>query len=246
MSFKTRFVAFASVLAAVGAISVAATSAASADICESEAAAGKLPAGTLLCNSIENFEVSGTLTDKKLNQSVELKEGTFNGFVAITGVGPITGVIHGVTAAKPFEATIKLFGLPTKVGLTFTQVGESNGVLNQIAPTGNCLAAPEELCVHESIPTSANLGFTSITLFGLKIPLHCKTSSPVSLPLEENLMLFGELLNPAIGSHFTGTTTFPSISCNFFEEPLTAIFNSVLLTSLFSGPGNSYSLFVKA
>jgi hypothetical protein len=233
----TRFVAFASTLAVCGALSVAATSA--------PAAAATCPEPNFLCEKIENFEVFGTLHDKKLNQDVQLKEGAFNGIVAITGISPITGVIQGVTTAKPFEAPIKLFGLTAKVGLTFEEVGEANGVLDQIEPAGNCLAAPSELCVHESIPTQANLGFTSITLFGLKIPLHCKTSKTVSLPLEEDLMLFAELLNPKVGSHFTGETTFPSISCNFFEEPLTAVFNSVLLTSLFSGPGNTYSLFVK-
>jgi hypothetical protein len=248
MSFKTRFLAFASTLAAVGAISVAATSAASAEICETEAAAGKLPAGTVFCKSIENFEVSGTLTDKKLNQSVELKEGAFNGFVAFTSFAfsNIHGDLHGVTTAKPFEAPIKLFGLTTKVGLTFEEVGEAEGeIQGPIPPSGNCMAS-EILCVHESVPTKANLGFTSITLFGLKLPLHCKTSTPVNLPLEENLGLFDELLNPSVGSHFTGTTTFPSISCSFVQEPLTALFNSVLLTTLFSGPGNTYSLFVKA
>jgi hypothetical protein len=250
MSFKTRFLAIASTLAAVGAISVAATSAASAaTICETEAS--KLPAGTVFCKSIENFEVSGSLTAKKLNQSIELKEGTFNGYAAFTSLAffeqNVHGVIHGTVSVPPFEATIKLFGLSTKVGLSFTQEGPSEGVIESVADgTGNCANIPTAPCVKETIPTKANIGFTSITLFGLKLPLHCKTAKPASLPLEENLLLFQELLNPEVGSHFTGTTTFPPVTCNFFEEPLTALFNSALLTSLFSGPGNSYSLFVKA
>jgi hypothetical protein len=233
MSVKTRFVAFATTLALCGGLSVAATSA--------PASAAECPAMSFLCEKIEGFEVFGTLHDKKLNQDVQLKEGAFNGIVAITGVAPITGIIEGVTTAKPFEAPIKLFGIETKVGLTFEEVGEAKGVLDQIEPTGNCLAAPSELCVHESIPTQANLGFTSITLFGVKIALNCKTSSTVSLPLEENLMLFAELLNPKVGSHFTGETTFPSIKC---EGPAGAI-EGIVLTRLFSGPGNTYSLFVK-
>jgi len=245
MSFKTRIVAFATMLAAVGALSVAVTSAASATtICEREAAANKLPAGTVFCESIENFEVSGTLTAKKLNQSVELKEGTFNGYVAFQSFAPIKGNINGVTSAKPGEAPIKLLGLETTLGFTFEQVGEANGVLDQVASgTGNCANNPGGICVHESIPTQANLGFTSIKLLGLKIPLNCKTSKPVSLPLEEDLLLFEELLNPAVGSHFTGTTTFPSVKCT---NEIFALLNSSLLTSLFSGPGNNYSLFVKA
>jgi hypothetical protein len=245
MSFKTRLVAFATTLVAVGALSVAATSAASAEtICEREAKAGKLPAGTEFCESIENFEVSGSLEVKKLNQSVELKEGTFNGYVAFTSFAPVSGSLNGVTAAKPFEATIKLFGLPTKVGLTFEQVGEANGSLTQTEfGTGNCANNPSGLCVHESVPTQANLGFTSITFFGLKIPLSCKTATPVNLPLAEDLLLFEELLNPLVGSHFTGTTTYPPIHCSEF---LTGLFNSALLTTLFSGPNNNYSIFVKA
>jgi hypothetical protein len=241
---KTRLVAFASTLAAAGALSVAATSAASAEtICEREGTAGKLPAGTIFCNGIENYEVSGTLTDKKLNQSVGLKEGTFNGYLAFTSIFPFEGNISGVTAQKPFEATIKVFGIPTKVGLTF-ELGEANGVFTEIEPAGspNCEVSPGEPCEHVSIPTSASLGFTSITLFGLKLPLRCKTSSPVSLPLEENLLLFEELGNPTVGLHFTGTTTFPPIHCTGF---LVGPFEGTLLTTLFSGPGNTYSLFVK-
>jgi hypothetical protein len=210
-------------------------------ICEAEAAAGKLPAGTFYCDSLQNYEVSGALTVKKLNQAIEVKEGTFNGFLALTGFVPIEGEVHGAVAIKPYEATIKVFGTPTKVGLSYEQVGESEGSLTGVPP-GNCAESLGDLCVHESIPTKANIGFTSITWFGLKFPLSCKTSTPVNLPLEENLLLFEELLNPGVGSRFTGTTTFPSIRCTEF---LTGFFNSALLTNLFSGAGNTYSLFVK-
>jgi hypothetical protein len=215
---------------------------ANAEICNTEAEAGKLPPGTIVCFGVENWEVSGSLTDRKLNQSLELKEGTFNGFSAFTNIEPVTGVIHGVAAVKPFEATIKLFGTSTKVGLTFEEVGEANGSINEIAHgTGNCVVAPEELCVHESIPTQANLGFTSITLFGLKIPVSCKTVTPVSLPLEEDLMLFGELFNPQVGSHFMGTTTFPPVKCG----GAFGIVDSVVLSALFSGPNNRYSIKIR-
>jgi hypothetical protein len=218
-----------------------------ATICEKEAAAGKLPAETVFCKSIENYEVSGALTVQKLNQSIEVKEGTFNGFVAFTrfilGLN-LEGALRGTVAIKPSETTLKLFGMPSKVGLTFEQVGEAEGSLTGAElGSGNCASNPELPCVHESIPVKANIGFTSLTLFGLKFPLQCKTSTPVNLPLEENLLLFAELLNPTVGSHFTGTTTFPSIHCSEF---FTGLFNSALLTNLFSGPGNTYSLFVKA
>jgi hypothetical protein len=214
-----------------------------ATICEKEGAAGKLPAGTLYCDSIENFEVSGALTDKKLNQALEVKEGTFNGFVALTGYTPIEGALHGAVAIKPSEATITVFGQPTKVGLTFEQVGESEGsIMSALLGSGNCANNPSDICVHETIPTKANIGFTSITLFGLKFPLSCKTSTPVNLPLEETLLLFEELLNGGVGSHFIGTTTFPTIRCTEF---LLGSFNSALLTDLFSGEGNTYSLYVK-
>jgi hypothetical protein len=214
-----------------------------ATICEKEAAAGKLPAGTFFCKSVENWEVSGALTVKKLNQAIEVKEGTFNGFLALTSFTPIEGDLHGTVAIKPSEATIRVFGTPTKVGLTFEQVGEAEGLVTSVlAGTGNCAISLGDRCVHESVPIKANIGFTSITFFGLKFPLSCKTTTPVNLPLEENLLLFEELLNSTVGSHFTGTTTFPSISCTEF---FTGFFNSSLLTSLFSGSGNTYSLFVR-
>jgi len=208
-------------------------------ICQSEEAAGKLPPGTLSCISLENHEVLGRLTDRKLNQSIELQEGTFNGFVAFTSFFPIGGTIHGIIAAKPFEATIKVFGVAAKVGLTFEQVGEANGSIEEIARS-NCPAELFQRCFHESIPTQVNLGFTSITLPGVTIPLSCKTATPVSLPLEANLLGPAETINGG-GSHFTGTTTFPTVKC---EGPLGTV-ESVVLSALLSGPNNAYSITIR-
>jgi IPT/TIG domain len=208
-------------------------------ICQKEEQAGKLPPETVFCTSEQYPGVSGSLGFRKLNQSVEVKEGTFTGLVAFQGFEPIRGVVHGVATVKPFEATIKLLGVSAKVGVTFEEVRGLNGSLTEAGRgTGNCVAEPEELCVHESLPLEVNMGFTSLTLAGLKIPLECKTARPVSLPLSENVMLFGEFLDA--GSHFTGTTTYPRISC---RGPV-GVVEGAILSALVSGPGNSYSLVI--
>jgi hypothetical protein len=72
------------------------------------------------------------------------------------------------------------------------------------------------------------------TILGVKFPLRCKTSKPIQFPLSENLVLHGELLNFEVGSHFVGTTEFPSVTCGL---KLFKVLNEDLLTSDFSGPG---------
>jgi len=242
MSFKAgRIAALGATLAAVGAMAVATTSASAAFPVNCEEAKPEAP----LCENFTEFEVFGSLGIKKLNQTIELKEGKFNGYLELLSLYPITGIVHGVTTVKPFEVPIKLFGISSKVALTFEQVGNVNGSLTQLATaTGspNCEQNPSEPCVNLSVPTEVNIGFTSLTIFGFKFPLHCKTSKPFSLPLSENLRLNEELLDFEVGSHFTGTDTFPSVTCS---NELFASLNSSILTSQFSGPENTYSLFIR-
>jgi hypothetical protein len=94
-----------------------------------------------------------------------------------------------------------------------------------------------------SVPTLANIRFTSITTSeGPNFAMECETSTPISFPLLENLRLTEELLNFEVGSHFTGTITFPTVTC--VKEPRQKR-NERLLTEAFSGPENSYSLFIR-
>jgi hypothetical protein len=84
-----------------------------------------------------------------------------------------------------------------------------------------------------SLPAKANLGFNSITLFGLKFPINCVTSEPLAFNLLDTLS-FEELVS--VGAHFTGTTKFPTVKC----EASASL--AATLTSLFSGPSNAYSI----
>jgi hypothetical protein len=240
MSMKTcRVAAIGATLAAVGTMAVAATSASAAAL-NCEEAKSTAP----ICENFVQFEASGTIQDKKANEAIPLNEGRFNGYLELLSLQPITGQVHGLVTSQPQEVEAKLFGLPAKLGVTFEQVGVTNGSLTQLSPEGNpnCERIPTEVCVNLSVPTEANIGFTSLTVFGLKFSLKCKTSKPISFPLSDNLMLNEELLNFEVGSHFVGTTTFPSVTCGteFFKS-----LNENLLTSDFSGPENAYSLFIR-
>jgi lysophospholipase L1-like esterase len=176
---------------------------------------------------LENWVVSGSLTPKRLNQAIALPEGsTFNGEAAIdvlTG----SGTIEGTTTVPAFEAPIKILGIPAKVGLTVTQVGTSAGTISPSTTLAGGLSV--------SLPTQLNLGVTSFTIFGLKIPNQCQTAEPLSLNLSDNLTI--EELD-STGLHFTGSTTIPRVKC---EGPL-GIVEEAVLSSLISGPGNAYSI----
>jgi hypothetical protein len=86
-----------------------------------------------------------------------------------------------------------------------------------------------------TLPTQLNLGVTSFTIFGLKIPNQCQTAEPLSLNLSDDLSV--EELSTT-GLHFMGTTTIPRVKC---EGPL-GIVEEAVLSSLLTGPGNAYSL----
>jgi hypothetical protein len=242
MSLKARSIgALGATLVAMGAMAVAsATASAVAPLTCAEA-----KSEAKICEDLVEFEASGSITDRKLNQAIPLKEGRYNGYLELQNLFPVSGLVHGLVTSQPLEVEVKLFGSPAKVGVTFEQVGVVTGSLTQIEPKGspNCELNPvEEVCVTLSVPTEANIGFTSVTVFGLKFPMKCKTSKPIVFPLTENLRLVEELLNFEVGSHFTGTTTFPSVTCG---AELFKFLNESFLTSDFSGPENSYSLFIR-
>jgi len=226
-------------LAAMGAMAVATASASAAPL-TCEEAGSTAP----LCLNFVQFEASGSLIDKKLNEPIPLNEGRFNGYLELVSLAPITGFVHGLVTSQPQEIPTRLFGHNAKLTVTFEQVGITSGTLNQIPVEGspNCERIPTEVCVNLSVPTEANIGFTSLTSSGTNFSMNCKTSKPISFPLSENLMLNEELLNFAVGSHFVGTTDFPPVTCA--KEPRQNK-NERLLTETFSGPDNPYSLFIR-
>ncbi len=168
-----------------------------------------------------NWVLSGTLKDQRLGQTITLPKGaTFNGSATIPGT--LTGNI----LVPNFSATVKILGLPTTVGLSMTEVGPATGTISPSTTTaGNLVIAGS---------AKANIGIKSVGLFGLNIPTTCQTSSPAVFPLNADL----PALDLTTGATFTGTTTLPSVKCGGILGGLL----SPILTALFSGPNNSYSL----
>jgi hypothetical protein len=220
-----RLVALAASLAVVGGMSVAAA-----------------PAFAGITLTLTNHAVSGYLTPKKLGEPVVLpKHSTFNGVVKLASSPPTPGwggTLTGSLSVPPFEASLKLVGLiPTTVGLTFTEVGTSEGTIGE-APAADCpnpaLPGP---CAQMKVTSRAIIGITEVGLLGIGVPVHCETAEPVVFNLTDDLT-FEEVTE--IGPHFTGTVTIPSIRCDGLEGLAVA----PLLTTLMSGPDNPYALYI--
>jgi hypothetical protein len=204
------------------------------------AAATPASAAFRIGTKFENWVVRGSLTAKKSQQTVTLPEGsTFNGsgevfFETVGEVVTVNGTINGSVFVPPFNATLTLpiLGVPTPVtvGITFTQVGQTNGI---IKPATGCTG--EGACVTLTAPTKANVGFSVVGILGIKAPLRCETSEPIELPLTQTLS-FQELFLG--GTHFTGMTTIPPIKC----PGLQGLVLGPVLTTALSGPENPYSI----
>jgi hypothetical protein len=184
--------------------------------------------------------VSGSLTAKKSQQTVTLPEGsTFNGIAEFSvenpaGVVLLNGTLTGSVFVPPFNATVTLpilgTSTPVTMGITFTQVGQTEGI---IKPGTGC--SGEGACVTLTAPARADVGFSVVGILGIKVPLHCETSEPIELALTQTLQ-FQELILK--GNHFTGTTTIPPIKC----PGLQGVVLGPALTTALSGPENPYSI----
>jgi hypothetical protein len=199
------------------------------------------PAWAGFSTSFVNWAVSGSLTPKKLGEPVVLPKGsTFNGVANIGTLTPteLSGTVSGTLYVPPFKTTLKLGGLvPSEVGVTFTEVGKSEGTMSLGAP-GACAGSPYSgECANMKVTSKAIVGITVVGLLGIDVPTECHTSEPVTFNLSTTLTL-GELLD--VGPHFSGTTTIPSIKC----EGLSGLVLGALVTELMSGPENPYALYI--
>ena len=170
-----------------------------------------------------NWALTGFLTDKRLGQTINLANvGTFNGQAVLTA-----NTFSGYVAVPAFSANVKIFGfLPTTVGLNMV---EASPVSGSIGPDPNVSG---NLVVNAS--AKVNIYITAVGLFGINIPTTCKTATPVTFPLQGSF----PALQLTTGATFTGTTTLPAVQCGGILGGLL----SPVLTALFSGPGNAYSL----
>lgn len=169
-----------------------------------------------------NWVLTGSLTPHKLGQKIAFPSGsTFNGSADLT-----KGTVTGDIKIPKFSAKISILGIPTTVGLTVAETGPVTGTL---APDPNVSGN-----LVFKATAKANIGISAVGILGINIPTSCTTSSAVSFPLSTS----APALSLTTGVSFSGTTTLPSVKCGGILGGLL----SPVLTALFSGPNNSFSL----
>jgi hypothetical protein len=161
----------------------------------------------------------GSVFNKTLSYTLfNLPEGSkFNGHATIPGE------LEANTSVPAFNVTRKLFGLITVTfGFTFTESEAVKGTIsNDPSHSGNLLV---------KATAKDNIGVTSVSLFGLRIPTSCTTKEAVLFPLEASVPS-GELTTK--GASFSGETTIPRFTCSsgFLGGPFGKI-----ISGLMSGP----------
>jgi hypothetical protein len=158
-----------------------------------------------------NYKVGGSLTVKKLNQSITLPDGsTFNGSANLT-----TSQLSGHVFIPEFTSTIRVLGIPTQVTTK----------LDEAQPVQGTITVDPNFTIHIRSTTSAILRIKKLRLGLLSVPTTCRTSEPIQLTLNYD----GPLSYPL---NFNGTTTIPSLTgCGLLGPTL---------GTLLSGPGNAY------
>jgi hypothetical protein len=188
---------------------------------------------SLLVPEYNNWVLSGSITDKKLDQAITLPAGsTFNGH-GVIDIETGGGSVNGNLAMPAFTTPLKLFGVLTvELGMTLTPEGSIAGRVGR----SETISGDETL----SVPVKLGMGITSVSLLGLKIPTACATAEPLPLSLVDNLTR-EELI--AKGWSFAGSTTIPKVKCE--GGLLGGLFGAVLST-LLSGPENAYAIKITA
>jgi hypothetical protein len=161
----------------------------------------------------DNYQVGGSLTVKKLNQSITLPTGsTFNGSANVT-----QGTLSGHVSIPTFTSTIRVLGVPTHVT---TQLVEAQ-------PVQGTVKLDPDFTTHIRSTTSAILYIRKLRLGLLSVPTTCRTSAPIQLTLNYD----GPFAFPI---NFDGTTTIPPLTGCGLLGPTLGL--------LLSGPGNPYHI----
>ena len=203
------------------------------------AVAAASPALASIPINFNNWHVNGSLTAKKLNEPVVLPKGSvFNGAASLELTETeASGTLHGHITVPPFKAKLKLVGLlPSEVGITFTEVGESHGTISPL-PRTDCRPSLSAYCAEVGVVSKAIVGIDTVGTGGLELPTHCETSEPVEFTPTTRLTIT-EL--EEAGTKFEGLTTIPTITCSGVE----GLIMGPLITALMSGPENPYVLHI--
>jgi hypothetical protein len=175
------------------------------------------PSGGDFVVSLSKWSLTGTMTLATMqNQIVTLPTAsTFSSDADITS----RTLNNSVMTVPDFTTTLKVVGIPTKVGLSIAQVGPLTGSVS--------LDNSGQLHIHGA----ANVNISVTSLDGINVG-SCTTETPVALPLDFD----GPV--SAMGSGglvFSGTTTFPKIK---------GCLTSSIISLLMSGSGQGYKFTV--
>jgi hypothetical protein len=172
-----------------------------------------VPAASAQVVPFNDYQVGGTLSLKKLGQSVTLPEGsTFNGSADLA-----TGALSGDVFIPEFTSTIRVLGVPTQVTTR----------LDQAQPVQGTLALNPDGTISIRSTTSAVLRIRKLRLGLLSVPTTCRTAEPIVLSLNYD----GPFAFPIA---FDGSTTIPRLTGCGLLGPTLGL--------LLSGPGNGYHL----
>jgi dienelactone hydrolase len=165
--------------------------------------------------SLKAWPLTASVGLKTLAQTVNMPTtSTFSAETDITAQR-----LTGSLAIPDFKQSLKIIGIGSQIGLKVTPVGQATGTAS--------LDNAGQLHVHGS--AFANITVTSVS--GLPIG-SCKTVTPVEFPINFD----GPVSSLGNGKlTFTGTTTFPQIK---------GCIISAILSSMMSGPGQTYSFTV--
>jgi hypothetical protein len=173
------------------------------------------PSGGNFVVSLKAWPLTASVGLKTLAQTVIMPTtSTFSAETDITAQR-----LTGSLSIPDFKQSLKIIGIGSQIGLQVVPVGQATGTA--------VLDKAGQLHVHGS--AFANVIVTSVS--GLTVG-SCKTVTPVEFPINFD----GPVSSLGNGKlTFTGTTTFPQIK---------GCIISAILSSMMSGPGQTYSFTV--
>ena len=174
------------------------------------------PGGGDFVITLDKWKLGGSMFIKGgINSTVDLPStSTFSANANVTAK-----TLTGGLAVPTFTENIKILGLPVDARITLVDNGTTGSI--DVDDAG-------QLHIHGA--AKATITIVNAGEFGINIPIGCRTSSPVSFPLNFD----GPVSALGAGAvTFSGTTTFPSLTgCGLYGP---------VLSLLFSGGGNTYT-----
>ena len=163
-----------------------------------------------------NWDVKGSLTIKKLNQSVAFPAGSkFNG-----SLDAATRQLTGNVTVPTFKARLRVLGFPVDATLELVETSPVRGTV--VLGGTTTIDATSSFVIRVRRLSSP---FLPLNL----VASRCQTADPVTLVLRYSGP--PDFVN---GFAFSGTTTIPRLTGCGLTTPL--------LTALMSGPGNAFNV----